>query len=687
MPSGQHTYTYRAGKKVMLEKRPDQFVVRALPEELQSMGIEDAEQVSPASSRVTTRSTDLEPAMSRARHVAPTHHAYYLAETGAEFLITDRVFVTFRQALPTDQVDAFAGRYGLVMQKAYSDRDFLFQLTEHTGENPVKLVVKLMEEEPLVERVDHDLNHRVSTYQLALPTDPFYAQQWHLNTRLSDPAFDARACSRCEEAWQILDHFGSADVVVGVTDDGCKLDHPDFDAPGKFAGWGYFRGERLITNTDIDANPHEMYKPGANHGTACAGVIAGEVDAVLTAGSAPGCRLLPIQWESTGPSLFINDSKLRAALDYVADKIDVLSNSWGSVPESTWPPLVTNRIAELARTGGRRGRGIVFLWAAGNENCPINHTASGDVPYTNGWRFNPDGSRTWIGVRTARVFENNLVGLEGVMHVAALASIAQRSHYSNYGPGISLCAPTSNLHVYRRLTVQGLGITTTTGDPGGVTAGFGGTSSATPLVAGIAALTISANPDLPASDVISILKQTASKDLNLEIYPRTPPANFDPSPIWDVSPVAPFDKGEFITINDPAGTWSPWFGHGRVDAPRAVDEAIRRKAPSPGQVIRKASTPALAIPDNTPAGVRDKLTFTEAAGIATIKVHVDITHTFIGDLRVTLIAPAGASVMLHDRNGGNAHDLKRVFDISGAPGLSALAGQSIQGDWTLQVQD
>ena len=77
------------------------------------------------------------------------------------------------------------------------------------------------------------------------------------------------------------------------------------------------------------------------------------------------------------------------------------------------------------------------------------------------------------------------------MHIAALASNSQRSHYSNYGTGIALCAPTNNGHRFLRLNVTGLGITTTTGASGGVTTQFGGTSSAAPLVAGIAALVIS----------------------------------------------------------------------------------------------------------------------------------------------------------------------------------------------------
>ena len=261
-----------------------------------------------------------------------------------------------------------------------------------------------------------------------------------------------------------------------------------------------------------------MYQPGANHGTACAGVIAAEVDAVLTVGAAPGCRLLPIKWESSGPSLLISDSKFRAALDFMADKVDVVSNSWGNSPDMNFSTSVLNRMRQLSETGGRRGRGIVFLFAAGNENCPIQHTGTLDIPFTDGW--NPTLT-VWIGVETSRVFEHNLTTIPGVMHVAALASHAQRSHYSNYGTGIGICAPSNNVHEYRRMQVTGLGITTAKGTQiTSITDTFGGTSSATPLVAGIAALVISANPELTALEVIGVLKQTAAKDLDTAPYPQ-----------------------------------------------------------------------------------------------------------------------------------------------------------------------
>lgn len=687
MSDPEPIYTYRAGEKVLLEKEPDQFVVRALPDELADLGIRGAERVSSASSRVRATAADLEPLLARAREVAPAHHAYHVAETGEEFLITDRVFVTFRQAMSAEALDAFAGEYGLELLETYSDREYLFRLTDHTGMNPIKLVVRLTEDEPLVEVAENDLNYRASTYQLPLPTDPEYVRQWHLHTRFSNPLFDPRAASRCEDAWQLLGGFGSPDVVIGVTDDGCKLDHDDFDSDRKFAGWGYFTGSRLVRDVDIDASPARMYQSGADHGTSCAGVIAAEVDAALTVGGAPGCRLFPIKWESDGPFLLISDSKLLTVLDYLGDKVDVLSNSWGKVPTNLRASIVVNRIQALAQTGGRRGRGIVFLWAAGNENCPIEHQAVVDVPYDSGWQDRADGSSVWAGVSTARRFRNNLVGVPGVMHVAALASFARRSHYSNYGTGITICAPTSSTHKYRRLqAARGIPVTTATGPGDDVTRTFGGTSSATPLVAAIAGLVISANPALTALEVISILKRTAAKDLHFGGYPQTPPASFDLNTSWDVSPIAPFDSGAFQTIGDADGTWSPWFGHGRVDAREAVAAALGNR-PAPDGRLRFESRPGRVIPDADAAGITDVIAVPNAGRVQDIRVSVDIRHTWIGDLVVDLTAPNGASVVLHQRSGSSQDNLQTTFDVSSVPALATLREAGLLGDWALRVRD
>jgi hypothetical protein len=271
--------------------------------------------------------------------------------------------------------------------------------------------------------------------------------------------------------------------------------------------------------------------------------------------------------------------------------------------------LVNNTIVRLSHTGGRRGRGIVFLWAAGNENCPINHISDQDIPYTHGWEEG-SGGYIWGGVQTSRVFSQRLASLPGVMFVGALSSKGQRSHYSNYGTGLSISASSNNVHTYYRSAVEGLDVTTADGS--GFTNNFGGTSSACPLVAGIATLVISANPRLSASEVISILKQTASKALEMSGYPRTQPASFDPEPSWDISPVAPFDSGVFQDIGSGDGTWSPWYGHGKADALAAVRKAMELAAGDYSRSIRLVS--ALVNPVGTDRD-NEKVTLLNTASI------------------------------------------------------------------------
>ena len=105
------------------------------------------------------------------------------------------------------------------------------------------------------------------------------------------------------------------------------------------------------------------------------------------------------------------------------------------------------------------------------------------------------------------------------------------------------------------------------------------------------------------------------------------------------------------------------------------------------KLFQASSTPAKDIPDNSQVGTRDVIRFTEAARISSIKVSVDITHTYRGDLRVTVYAPSGLAVVLHDRQGGRADDLKSTFDVTTTPELSNLSDQSLAGEWMLHVQD
>ena len=93
----------------------------------------------------------------------------------------------------------------------------------------------------------------------------------------------------------------------------------------------------------------------------------------------------------------------------------------------------------------------------------------------------------------------------------------------------------------------------------------------------------------------------------------------------------------------------------------------------------QTSTPTLAIPDNAPA-VSDTITVPRAGTATSVSVAVDITHTYIGDLVIDLIAPDGTAQTLHSRAGGSADDIDQTHTPD-------FGGTGIAGDWTLRVRD
>jgi len=102
-------------------------------------------------------------------------------------------------------------------------------------------------------------------------------------------------------------------------------------------------------------------------------------------------------------------------------------------------------------------------------------------------------------------------------------------------------------------------------------------------------------------------------------------------------------------------------------------------------------SPGIAIPDNNPTGITSDIIVsgTGATVTANINFDVNITHTYIGDLIVSIESPDGTIVDLHDRSGGTAEDIIGNYpgNLTPAESLAGFLGENLDGTWTLHVSD
>ncbi|MGD1846786.1 MAG: S8/S53 family peptidase [Salibacteraceae bacterium] len=367
-------------------------------------------------------------------------------------------------------------------------------------------------------------------------TDSLFQYQWAL--RNTGQAFldsytgqyvngtvgaDVKAC----EAWEITK--GSPNVKVAILDNGVDTDHPDLQ-DNMLMGYDATANSPLSTST----------VPGGHfgndaHGTACAGIVAASDNNIGISGIAPNCKIIPIKIFGTDVN---NDPNLTQATrnSWVADGInwawqaqaDVLSCSWGI---TTGQAQVINDAIENALTTGRQGLGCVVLFAVGNHDI-------GSIAYPASLSTSPTTSNLSnliaVGASDICDFRKNRLP----------TACFESGWGSNYGAGLTVVAP-------------GAAITTTDIEgpdgyplpPQGAfndddyTPTFFGTSAACPLAAGIAALMISVNPCLTATDVKQLLALSSDR---VGGY------------CYDTDP------------NHPHGSWNEEMGHGRVNAYRAV---------------------------------------------------------------------------------------------------------------------
>jgi len=556
------TYTYQGGKRLELSCSTTHFVSRAERKRLEEAQFSLIHALSPHSWCVRTSPERLHEDLTRARLLGPAYPAYVVAGSGAGFHVTDRIALRFRRDISDRDARQFATCLDLNVVKHLTRRDVLFRVPHNL--DAVDVVRNLTERNLVdVELVDHDLNVRPQM-QEAIETAPDATEQWHLCSEIDNPLVNTCALLDCQGAWKVADSYGDADVVIGVVDSGCDLTDPNFGGLEKFVDWAVLLDGQLLTRDDMPSDKNgEIMNPPRVHGTLCTTLAAANPRHCGGLGVAPDCRLLPVKWQDLGGATAFAESLFFDIIRYLRDKVDVVSNSWSRGANGAWPAYIVEELKDAALNGGPHGRGMVWVWAVGNRNCPIQYSGEVEVPIL--------VSRSGAVKESSKQFVNSFAGLPGVVHVGAISSFGQRCHYSNYGDGLDLVAPSGNKHTYGRGEAKGVPVFAP------LERGlhhFRGTSAAAPLVAGVAALVRSVNPKLTSTEIVSVLRQTADKDLDFTGYDSSSRPT-DPDPGWDISPIEPFRSGTFDRKGHPDGSWSAWFGFGKVNARTAVEKALR----------------------------------------------------------------------------------------------------------------
>ena len=441
--------------------------------------------------------------------------------------------------------------------------------------------------------------------------DPLANCQWHLYRPGNDRGLLDLNLS---DVW---DEYKGDGVNVAVVDNEFHYKHPDLRAN--------FNEER--NHSYVSGQTVEWVSNEANaHGTSTSGIIGAVENGIGMVGIAPEVTL----YGFNAPGANVSDANDADAMTRHMSDTAVSNNSWGPQDgalqraSGIWKAAIKKGVTE-----GNGGKGISYIWAAGNGYAQYEDHANYDE-YANHW---------------------------GVTAVNSLNHNGTPAGFSEPGANIWVSTPTHSVRSTTRHNKY--------------TESFGGTSASAPMVSGVVALMRQANTALSWRDVKLILAETSRM--------------VDPdNPTWDTGALVYGSTSERYTH-------SYFHGFGLVDAKAAVERAKTWTIlPAMRTLETELIQVNTAVPDDSGVTL---LTSTVAIDIDMefieyIVVKADMNHRIFREMRVELISPNGRVVdlstdvddeMLRYRTGR----WEGTFTL----GVGRFLGESVRGEWTLRMTD
>lgn len=499
--------------------------------------------------------------------------------------------------------------------------------------------------------------------------DPLASYAWHLQNN-GQSTFSSSAGTAGED-FNILEvhnqDIKGSGIKIAISDSGVDVDHPDLINTQLFNEHRNYSSDS--SSTWRNGSPYPIEHEA--HGTAVAGLASAEEDnSIGSRGVAPLAKYAGFLFIGN----FHNSSSSYEAktLDQMMGNFDVFNYSYGYVGCEFIPAdaSVINAYKSGVTTL-RSGKGAIYVKAAGNDYIGSNSDCE-------------NGATSYFIGNTNTSEDQNLPYLIVTGAVNAKGKI---SSYSTPGSGLWVTSAggeygtTSPAMLTTDIQGCGYGMGSSSLNSNcDYTSTMNGTSSAAPVLSGVIALILEANPTLTWRDVKHILSKT-SDPINYSTAAIAHPGGTS----WALSGYT----YDYLYVRNAANyDFSNTYGFGRVNAEKAVNMA-KGYVSELGSYVETdwstftSGTLNLAIPDKSTTGVSSTINVSRSLVIESIQIRVSTNHVFLGDIGIELKSPSGTvSRILHVNSNIDQSGLSDFIMLS-----NAFYGENSSGPWTIKLID